>query len=239
MNAGLIISSIALGISLAASAFKLFDWLIHSGPCVLIRTGRSLLFSLAVASVPCLITLLIYERWALAMALGAGMLIMPTVLNWRAILPRFKFRPIWSEGESIDAMQDEFGQPPPSPELAFRAAIVLEDYLAHVGDPEIRIRGVRRTLARDRQPLKLDVSINAEEALAILGLEEGASAAAVIAAHRRLLQLIHPDHGGTNYLAAKINEAKKILLAEAAEKIRASASHDARMKTKPAPAEDN
>ena len=123
MNAGLIISSIALGVSLAASAIKLFNWLIHSDPRVLIRAGRWLLFSLAVGSVPGLIALLMYERWALAMTLGAGMLIAPTVLNWRAILPRSKFRPMWPEGDPLDAMRGEFGQPPPSPELALRAAI--------------------------------------------------------------------------------------------------------------------
>lgn len=50
------------------------------------------------------------------------------------------------------------------------------------------------------------------EALKVLGLEAGASRDAIRAAHRRLIQQIHPDKGGTNYLAAKINEAKDVLL---------------------------
>ena len=50
------------------------------------------------------------------------------------------------------------------------------------------------------------------EALKVLGLEEGASEADVRAAHKRLIQQTHPDKGGTNYLAAKINEAKDVLL---------------------------
>lgn len=73
------------------------------------------------------------------------------------------------------------------------------------------VHGVKQTTSRQNNS-KPNATMTLDEAYNILGLTPGATKQQVVSAHRRLIQKIHPDRGGNNYLASKINMAKKTLL---------------------------
>ena len=73
----------------------------------------------------------------------------------------------------------------------------------------------RKKVNVNEQPLST-TDMSAEEAYNILGLDNDATKDDIIEAHRRLIQKLHPDRGGNDYLASKINQAKDLLLKQAA-----------------------
>jgi hypothetical protein len=82
---------------------------------------------------------------------------------------------------------------------------VLEAYLD-------RRLGAGWRRAQEAPPRHPRVDMTRQEALSVLGLADGASADDIRAAHRRLIQRVHPDVGGSADLAARINRAKDVLL---------------------------
>jgi hypothetical protein len=65
---------------------------------------------------------------------------------------------------------------------------------------------------RQSQPRRNTSQMTVSEALDILGLDESPTADEIKAAHRQLIQKLHPDRGGSTLLAKQVNEAKQVML---------------------------
>ncbi len=100
------------------------------------------------------------------------------------------------------------------------SAALIESYLDRVHGAEWRggdggpggAHGDARGGARDAAGAPEGRPMTVDEAYEILGVRRGADADEIRDAHRRLMLKIHPDQGGSTYLAAKINQAKEVLL---------------------------
>jgi hypothetical protein len=89
------------------------------------------------------------------------------------------------------------------------SAELLEAYLDRSHEDEWRAQA---ETSADSGNTGFSDRMTRHEAYEILGLEEGASEEQIKTAHRRLIQKLHPDRGGSTYLAWKINQAKAVLL---------------------------
>lgn len=87
---------------------------------------------------------------------------------------------------------------------------LLETYLERLHKE--RWEKFRENRNPNQKPGNTAAELSTEEAYELLGLEPGASAEEIRKAHRRLMQKLHPDRGGSDYLAARINLAKDVLL---------------------------
>jgi hypothetical protein len=229
MNDPFVIAMIALGLSVVASGVRLIDWFIHTDPRNVVRTVRWAGAGLAAASVPLLIVLLVRQQWAAAMVLGAAMLL--GIAIWgRRLVPWVGVRPLRPDlgtaagGRSGFASGDDFVE---DPALIRRSAAVLEAYMLRVAQSAALAsgeNGAERLALEDRTgrraPAKGDGHdegsglgvMSHEEALSVLGLEVGAAEQVICEAHDRIAAKVHPDRGGSHYLALKVEQAKEVLL---------------------------
>jgi len=90
-----------------------------------------------------------------------------------------------------------------------QSVTVLEAYL------DRHAESTWRETLRDSESVEsptASATMNSAEAYQILGLSPGATRAEIQAAYRRLIQRLHPDHGGSAYLATQLNRARDLLL---------------------------
>lgn len=95
-----------------------------------------------------------------------------------------------------------------------QGAALLESYLDRTIGEDWREKAARGDAGDAAEGVPGGGALTREQALDILGLQPNATPADIRAAHRRLMKKFHPDQGGSTYLAAQINRAKDLLLAE-------------------------
>ena len=96
-----------------------------------------------------------------------------------------------------------------------RRAFGLLRYLPFIGSLLARIRPSARKSGHRDTPRSSSGTMSRREAAEVLGLGSHPTRDEVISAHRRLMQKVHPDRGGSTYLAQQLNEAKRVLLKQA------------------------
>jgi hypothetical protein len=222
-----LIAASGLGLSGIVSAAKIITWFLEGDPKAIAQAARWGAAGLFALSFPLLLGLVVNQRWSEAIGLSA-LLLMAFALYGPRILgqfvPRRRLAPdeSWPSGRAAGWKTADAG--PSEAEMVQRSIAVLEEYLSRTtgalaqdapdfrtndsqipngrwqGDPSAARRELTSTLMSE------------SEALEVLGLRPDADPAEINEAHRRLMQLIHPDRGGSQYFAVKVNQAKDVLL---------------------------
>jgi hypothetical protein len=89
--------------------------------------------------------------------------------------------------------------------LAFAAPLLWRRWQQHGA-------GLGGTAGASPPPRRQSSAMGRAEAYEVLGLKSGASEEQIHAAHRRLMRMAHPDTGGSDWLASRINQARDVLM---------------------------
>jgi DnaJ domain len=89
---------------------------------------------------------------------------------------------------------------------------LIEAYLDRIHGAGWRSADSSQRSSDNTSSKRASTAMTREEALQVLGLAPGASDAEIREAYHSLIQKLHPDHGGSDYLAAKVNQARDVLL---------------------------
>jgi hypothetical protein len=219
--------------------FLLLRWFVNANPAVL---ARSLGWALAIIAVVAIIVLYAIEALGPALALTGAFLTValrghalwqyfrrfagPAVGNVSEVETDFIRMTLDHDSGTMagtvrrGAQQGRHLSELSQPELVVlwrecraedeASAKLLETYLDRIV-PGWRDGGEQSGAAGGARPAGA-AAMSREEAYAILGIRQGASHDEIKAAYHRLMLKMHPDHGGSTYLAARINAARDLLL---------------------------
>ncbi len=92
--------------------------------------------------------------------------------------------------------------------LVMFGPLLWQQWQARISRPDAKPGGASAGAA----PPRGNQAMTRAEAYAVLGLAPGAAEAEIRAAHHRLMRAAHPDVGGSDWIAARINQARDVLL---------------------------
>jgi len=217
-----IVAYTALAMSLLVSAVKMGGWILNADPAAIVNAGRWALAALPVAALALLLWLAASGRWTAAILLASFLLpvFVQAAPRWRVLFGSFN-----AVRERFRAAAPDLGVAPgavargrmaPDAELVERSLAVLSAYLAQT-PPQIADQSrpqIEHVASAPPPAGSARERMSTQEAFEVLGLAPTPSPREVKEAHRRLAQIVDPQHGGTPYLIAKIDEARDVLLGD-------------------------
>jgi len=214
-----------LGVSLSVSAVQVGRRMLNADPRTLLNAGRWSMAGVVVLTPAVLLWLVLSGRATLAMMFAAFALpvFVKGGLRWRALLDPLRLLRRTARGWPHDltaatAPDRTVARDPIDPSVVRQAVIALSAYVQQAARdsshslPDMHLGIAAHGSANGSQLRRMSV----QEARDILGLERTAGPRQISEAHRRLEDKLKPELGDAHYLTMKIDEARDVLLEDAA-----------------------